>query len=161
MEEKPVIKNKMMNRLRRLNILNIRNIVENSNPDEVMRWDTGINYIFREGFTKDYSLSRDFSTIQKCFHHFDATKFEYKKDDTTRLVQKKAFRIGDIFKKFTKVKKNDEPEEEQLLIPKCLDSVIVVKTQNGTGSGFVISKKGYIVTNYHVIGDDKSVSIVS
>ena len=45
------------------------------------------------------------------------------------------------------------------LVKKFGDSVIMVRTPAGLGSGFVISDKGHIITNYHVVEDETRVSI--
>lgn len=42
---------------------------------------------------------------------------------------------------------------------RLLDSVVVVRNEVGRGSGFFISKKGLLVTNSHVVGDNLSVTI--
>lgn len=39
------------------------------------------------------------------------------------------------------------------------DSVIMVKTTSGLGSGFFISKQGHIVTNYHVVEQETRISV--
>ncbi|WP_339250404.1 serine protease [Sporosarcina sp. FSL W8-0480] len=39
-------------------------------------------------------------------------------------------------------------------------SVVVVSTENGKGTGFSISNEGKILTNYHVIEDDKFITVV-
>jgi serine protease Do len=38
-------------------------------------------------------------------------------------------------------------------------SVVVVKTGAGLGSGFFINKKGYLITNFHVIAGEKKISV--
>ena len=38
-------------------------------------------------------------------------------------------------------------------------AVVVVKTPAGLGSGFFINKKGYLVTNFHVIAGEKHISV--
>jgi serine protease Do len=38
-------------------------------------------------------------------------------------------------------------------------SVVLVKTAAGIGSGFFINKKGYLITNFHVISGEKKISV--
>ena len=38
-------------------------------------------------------------------------------------------------------------------------SVVLVKTAAGLGSGFFINKKGYLITNFHVIAGEKKISV--
>ncbi len=38
-------------------------------------------------------------------------------------------------------------------------AVVTIKTENGHGSGFFISKDGYLLTNHHVVEDNKFVTI--
>lgn len=37
--------------------------------------------------------------------------------------------------------------------------VVTIRTSSGHGSGFFINNEGYILTNYHVVGDAKSVAV--
>ena len=39
-------------------------------------------------------------------------------------------------------------------------SVVLVETDMGTGSGFIITDDGYVVTNYHVVEDSRSIDVV-
>ena len=45
------------------------------------------------------------------------------------------------------------------LVRRFGDAVVVVKTPMGLGSGFIISKNGHLVTNYHVIEGSTSLSV--
>lgn len=44
-----------------------------------------------------------------------------------------------------------EPADVPELVKRHGDAVVVVKTSGGLGSGFVISKQGHLITNYHVV----------
>ncbi len=39
------------------------------------------------------------------------------------------------------------------------NSVVIVNTPSGLGSGFIINKDGYLITNYHVIDKEKNIKI--
>jgi len=41
-----------------------------------------------------------------------------------------------------------------------LDSTVTIRAGGGLGSGYLISKKGYVLTNQHVVGDAKFVNVV-
>lgn len=45
------------------------------------------------------------------------------------------------------------------LVKKYGDSVFMIKTASGLGSGFFISDKGHIITNYHVVEKERNISI--
>lgn len=45
------------------------------------------------------------------------------------------------------------------LVKRCGDSVAVVKTPRGLGSGFIISDQGHLITNYHVIERETKIAV--
>lgn len=52
-------------------------------------------------------------------------------------------------------KRSTTAEAAKLYAP----SVVLVKTAAGLGSGFFINKKGYLITNFHVIAGEKHISV--
>ncbi|HEY4311489.1 MAG TPA: trypsin-like peptidase domain-containing protein [Pirellulales bacterium] len=51
------------------------------------------------------------------------------------------------------------PADVPELAKRCGDSVVMVKTAIGQGSGFVISNKGHVITNYHVVEGETKISV--
>ena len=45
------------------------------------------------------------------------------------------------------------------LVEKVMPSIVQIKTDTGTGSGFFVSSAGDILTNYHVIDDAKAITV--
>jgi serine protease Do len=45
-------------------------------------------------------------------------------------------------------------------LSEAVKSTVTVKSKNGFGSGFVIGKEGYIVTNYHVVSDTSELQVI-
>ncbi|EDY80552.1 Trypsin domain protein [Verrucomicrobiia bacterium DG1235] len=45
------------------------------------------------------------------------------------------------------------------LVKRYGDSVVMVKTPSGLGSGFFISESGYLITNYHVIERETAITV--
>ena len=52
-----------------------------------------------------------------------------------------------------------EPQPVPQLVKAYGDSVVMVRTPAGLGSGFIISPQGHIVTNYHVVEEETRVSV--
>jgi serine protease Do len=57
-----------------------------------------------------------------------------------------------------------EPNREALAVEKNVErvaeAVVQVQTSSGLGSGFIINKLGYVVTNQHVIAGEREITVV-
>ena len=47
------------------------------------------------------------------------------------------------------------------LYAKCVKSVVAISTNKATGSGFILSEDGFVVTNYHVVEDGTSLTVTT
>lgn len=52
-----------------------------------------------------------------------------------------------------------EPADVPDLVKRSGDAVVIVKTPTGLGSGFVISRQGHLITNYHVIEGQTKIQV--
>ncbi len=52
-----------------------------------------------------------------------------------------------------------EPADVPELVKRHGDAVVIVKNATGAGSGFVISKQGHVITNYHVVEGHNKVQV--
>lgn len=52
-----------------------------------------------------------------------------------------------------------QPAEVPELVKRFGDSVVVVRTAGGLGSGFIISRQGHLITNYHVVEQQTRITV--
>jgi serine protease Do len=52
-----------------------------------------------------------------------------------------------------------EPADVPQLVKRHGDAVLVIKSPGGMGSGFIISKQGHLITNYHVVEGQTKIQI--
>ncbi|MFH1275723.1 MAG: trypsin-like peptidase domain-containing protein [Candidatus Woesearchaeota archaeon] len=67
--------------------------------------------------------------------------------------------LGQLESQITKLKSQNE--DFSSIIENSIPAVVSVRTNLGSGSGFLISNDGYIVTNYHVIQGASAAAIVT
>ncbi len=57
--------------------------------------------------------------------------------------------------------KNSVSEDFSKIVENSINSVVTVKTDAGQGTGFIITKDGFIVTNAHVLSGGKTVKVIT
>ena len=75
-----------------------------------------------------------------------------------QAVRKKQTGNNDIIKNDTLFLEKPKIAAEKL--PDVVESSITIDLGGGHGSGFMISNEGYALTNYHVVGDEKTVDVI-
>lgn len=99
---------------------------------------------------------------------------EYLKDGAANCMEKALFKLMDNEKFVTKMKVEDinavidkwdaidivNTGENANSLSEVVGSSITIKVTNGHGSGVVISKNGYALTNHHVVGGENEVEVI-
>lgn len=84
-------------------------------------------------------------------------------DETYNLFMSESKNSAEPLSKFDeiKVKKATTPEfkKNKELIQHLMRGVVTIKHDDGHGSGYFISKDGFLITNYHVVKDKKVVKV--
>lgn len=127
-----------------------------------------LDSINTEGLTDDYALWENIFT--------DADQEKYRKKflkvkETAVISAYLQLHKNPKFIGYIQQEKNLKITDAELLIKKptgiiadkeeVITASVIVKTDNGHGSGFLISNDGYIITNYHVVSEKNNKKVTS
>lgn len=139
-----------------LNLPNIQDDLNNLSLSEIESLNLSITNMFKNSFVNDSFLSGDLNIFKETFSQFNPEIFEYKEDASSlfnNMMQQP------IDKTIKDAEEKTSKQQAANVIEECLNSVVVIETPQGIGSGFVINSKGYIITNYHVITSQDSIMV--
>lgn len=139
-----------------LNLPNIQDDLNNLSLSEIESLNLSITNMFINSFVNDSFLSGDLNIFKETFSQFNPEIFEYKEDASSlfnNMLQQP------IDKTIKDAEEKTSQQQAATVIEECLNSVVVIETPQGIGSGFVINSKGYIITNYHVITSQDSIMV--
>jgi len=78
--------------------------------------------------------------------------------EVARIIKERDAEIAEITKKeFVELKKPVTPAKG---FTELMNSVVTIETEEGHGSGCIVSSDGYVVTNFHVVGKEKKVTVI-
>ena len=127
-----------------------------SNTDQVTRWQNQkFDNISLEKLTGLIDQETSFKEIPGKKELYASLNFEYEEESTSWFSGFFDFFKSDDKKTASLSNKSSSKYEAKDV---RFDSVVIVKTENGLGSGFFISKDE-ILTNYHVIENATSISV--
>jgi serine protease Do len=117
--------------------------------------DSPLKYLSEIGFEPTRTRSMEFGSVPD--HAFNVLTFQ----TVNPKPDKQPFDLDALTKRISRDSwqpKVAEPNGRGLgksIFPKVAPSVVVVRTQNGHGTGFLISDDGWLVTNHHVAVDSQ------
>ena len=127
-----------------------------SNTDQVTRWQNQkFDNISLDKLTSLIDQETSFKEILGKKELYASLNFEYEEESTSWFSGFFDFFKSDDKKTASLSNKSSSKYEVKDV---RFDSVVIVKTENGLGSGFFISKDE-IITNYHVIENATSISV--
>jgi S1-C subfamily serine protease len=80
--------------------------------------------------------------------------------DTQNEIDSLTNQVGSIDERFAELK-SSVSEDFSDIIDNSIESVVTVKTNIGQGTGFIITKDGFIITNAHVLSGGKTVETLN
>lgn len=114
-----------------------------------------------EKTTKGESIKFEDGGTAALFDAFENSFYEFMYNDKVYEILKKSEKIADAnnFSIIT-IDKPSYNVPETKLINNATKAVVTIQTENGHGSGCIISSDGYIVTNFHVVEGENKVKVV-
>jgi S1-C subfamily serine protease len=94
--------------------------------------------------------NKSYGEVKSYLQAFDQATEEY--------FEKKA-RVTDVAESGIKSQQDDSSVIVPSIYDDFLAAVVVIRSSASLGSGFFLTKSGYLVTNHHVIGNDHRVSV--
>jgi len=119
--------------------------------------DLSLSRLYQDTFGEDTFLGNEFSSFKQIFMNIRPEVFEY-----TKPAALQPSKVGKTVRSKTTVEAKTvtaEAPEARNIIEECLASVVFIETVDKSGSGFIINPDGFIVTNYHVISGQDSITV--
>jgi S1-C subfamily serine protease len=118
--------------------------------------DMSLSRIFNDSFMNNNFLGTDYLDFNSAFKNFDPDNFAYLQD---RTPSKTNIKLASSRKLKEAGGNISAAVIRRGYIEECLSSVVIIETPKGTGSGFVINAKGYVITNYHVVAGQEEIRV--